>query len=337
MRSASGTTYDSDNQNSTTGYAFDGDGNPSTYGGKGMAFDVENRLSSVTSSGTTIFSAGYDAQNMRAWKNESGTATYYLYASGIMSPVCELNSSGTVMATNTYTPYGLVSRNTSSGSTFYEFDPQGSVSERLNSSGGCTVSSISDSFGKVTNGSSTSDPFGYIAQSGYFTDASTGLILTTFRYYDPVAGRFLNRDPSGYQGGINLYDYTQNNAENAMDPLGLSDNGPPNRNRPPPPVVTICKPTCTPDPLFDDILGLLVGALLGALFLYLDVQAPELDNYVDLCIQAAIAAWVAADVAFEMDNCGGPLTKLQVEEEIAAASVGCGAAIANKWIGSMKP
>jgi hypothetical protein len=46
-----------------------------------------------------------------------------------MSPVCELNSSGTVTATNMYSVNGLASRNTSSGSTFYEFDQSGSVSD----------------------------------------------------------------------------------------------------------------------------------------------------------------------------------------------------------------
>jgi RHS repeat-associated protein len=224
-RSVSGTTYNSDNQNSTTGYAFDGDGNPSTYSGKGMVFDVEDRLASVTSSGTTIFSAGYNAENMRAWKTESGTTTYYLYAQDCNLPVCELNSSGSVLATNTYTINGLVSRRASSTSTFYEFDPQGSVSERLNASGSCVVSSIADSFGLITNDSSTSDPFGYVAQAGYFTDASTALILTTFRYYDPPTGRFVNRDPIGYWGGIGLYNYTEENPENSVDLLGLAKGG----------------------------------------------------------------------------------------------------------------
>jgi hypothetical protein len=32
----------------------------------------------------------------------------------------------------------------------------------------------------------------------------------------------LNRDPSGYQGGIDLYGYTQNDAENWCDPSGLN-------------------------------------------------------------------------------------------------------------------
>jgi RHS repeat-associated protein len=332
MRSVSGTTYNSDNQNTTTGYAFDGDGNPSTYGGKGMVFDAENRLASMKNTGgTVIFSAGYDAQNLRAWKTEGSTTTYYLYAQGTTLPVCELNSSGTVLATNTYAMNGLVSRRASTTSTFYEFDPQGSVSERLNSSGSCTVSSITDSFGLVTNGSSVSDPFGYAAQAGYFTDSSTGLILTTFRYYDPVAGRFLNRDPSGHQGGVDLYNYAQNNAQDKVDPLGLEGEGPPSSGRPVP-VVTVCKPTCTPNPLLDFIVGALVAAVLTLFFTWLDIQAPLLVNAVDLCIQGAIAAWVGQVVADSMDDCGGPPTKLQVEEEVSTAAIGCGVGMAINWL-----
>jgi len=46
--------------------------------------------------------------------------------------------------------------------------------------------------------------------------------LMGLRYYDPSAGRFLTRDPSGYAGGANLYDYTENNPGNYTDPMGLN-------------------------------------------------------------------------------------------------------------------
>jgi RHS repeat-associated protein len=70
-----------------------------------------------------------------------------------------------------------------------------------------------------------SDPFGYEAQGGYYTDQSTGLILTSFRYYDPANGRFLNRDPIGFEGGMNLYGYCGNGATGESDPLGLNPLG----------------------------------------------------------------------------------------------------------------
>ncbi|MCA1592098.1 MAG: RHS repeat-associated core domain-containing protein [Acidobacteria bacterium] len=66
-----------------------------------------------------------------------------------------------------------------------------------------------------------SDPFGYGAQWGYYTDRESGLQLLTHRYYDPQSGRFLTRDPIGYRGGINLYAYVNNSPVNFADPSGL--------------------------------------------------------------------------------------------------------------------
>jgi len=42
------------------------------------------------------------------------------------------------------------------------------------------------------------------------------------RYYDPMRGGFLSRDPAHYAGGQNLYAYVRGNPVNAFDPSGLS-------------------------------------------------------------------------------------------------------------------
>ncbi len=51
------------------------------------------------------------------------------------------------------------------------------------------------------------DAAGYEAQFGYQTDAATGLVLAGHRYYQPQTRRWLNRDPIGYAGGMNLFEY----------------------------------------------------------------------------------------------------------------------------------
>ena len=125
------------------------------------------------------------------------------------------------------------------GSQFfsYTFDPQGNVIQRQN--GGNTSTAGYDTasyqaYGKRgadytsggTNPAPDQDPARFGGQWGYYTDTNSGLICLTHRYYDPGTGRFLNRDPIGYSGGINLYELAGGNPVNEKDPRGLD--GPPN-------------------------------------------------------------------------------------------------------------
>jgi RHS repeat-associated protein len=41
------------------------------------------------------------------------------------------------------------------------------------------------------------------------------------RYYDPATGRFLQRDPIGTAGGLNVYSYVESNPMSHLDPSGL--------------------------------------------------------------------------------------------------------------------
>ena len=66
------------------------------------------------------------------------------------------------------------------------------------------------------------DPVGFGGQFGYYTDTETGLLCLTHRYYDPGTGKFLNRDPIGYQGGMNLYGFADGNPVNEEDEDGFA-------------------------------------------------------------------------------------------------------------------
>jgi len=65
-------------------------------------------------------------------------------------------------------------------------------------------------------------PIGF--STGREFDKETGLYYYRFRYYDPMEGRFISKDPISFAGGDeNLYGFVQNNPINHTDPLGLFD------------------------------------------------------------------------------------------------------------------
>ncbi|WP_123725914.1 RHS repeat-associated core domain-containing protein [Pseudomonas protegens] len=56
---------------------------------------------------------------------------------------------------------------------------------------------------------------------GQYHDHETGLHYNRYRYYDPEVGRFVSKDPIGYAGGLNVFQYALSPME-WVDPLGLA-------------------------------------------------------------------------------------------------------------------
>jgi len=76
-------------------------------------------------------------------------------------------------------------------------------------------------FGEPVSG----DPrrFGYAGAWGYQTDVPGDMpyMHVGHRYYDPSTGRFLQRDPIGIEGGLNVYAYVEGSPTRWIDPAGL--------------------------------------------------------------------------------------------------------------------
>jgi RHS repeat-associated protein len=130
-----------------------------------------------------------------------------------------VNASGTVLERYHYTPYGEVSFLTSSFSLL-------------------TSSLISN----------------HHLFTGRERDPETGLQLNRHRYYAAHLGRWVNRDPIRYRGGMNLCWYVAGMVARFVDPSGLGwIHWPPAVPDPPPP-----DPIVEPTPLPIDIPPIII-------------------------------------------------------------------------------
>lgn len=112
----------------------------------------------------------------------------------------------------------LFSRSDSSGTANALTDALGSTVALTDSNGAIQTQYNYEPFGRtVVTGSASGSATKYTGRE----DDETGLYYYRNRYYSPTLQRFTSEDPSGLNGGINIYAYARNNPISLSDPLGL--------------------------------------------------------------------------------------------------------------------
>jgi RHS repeat-associated protein len=199
----------------TTSYQYDAAGNliqeASAQGTTNYTYDEENRLTGVAGPGGT-WNYQYDALgNLIATTHDGQTTDYMVDPTGLGNVVEEYDTSG-LIAHYTY-GLGLVSRTDATGSAaYYDFDARGNTVGITGSTGTYVNQYSYLPFGETTTTSaSLPNPFTFAGQVGVM-QIGTNLFYMRARFYTPAEGRFLNPDPAGIGGGVNLYAYALNSS-----------------------------------------------------------------------------------------------------------------------------
>ena len=232
---------------STNGFNYDQNGNLTNDDVRVFGYDTENELTNIFIPGQWQSAFVYDGLGRqrieRDYKWDSGISNWvqtnevhYIYDGNLI--LQERDGKNNPLVTYTRSADlgggiqtaggigGLLARtdNRTGGSAFYHADGSGNVMALVNGSQNVVARYLYNPFGQIEG------------KWGALVDANTmqfssmpfhnlsGLSLYPFRAYSPNLQRWLNQDPIGENGGINLYRFVANNPIDLTDPLGFGDN-----------------------------------------------------------------------------------------------------------------
>jgi len=197
-----------------------------------LNWDSRYRLKSVKSAQSVEVTYTYDVSGRRTTRTQNGTTTRFIYNANQI--VADLDASGNLLRTYTWGTgidnlLALTTYSTTATNTYYPIKDQlGTILAMVDSTGNIIEKYEFDAFGKLLgvydeNGNVlTKSAIGnrYLFQGREY-NYTTGLYYFRARYYNPITGTWLSKDPIGISGGFNLYAFCENNPVNFVDPMGL--------------------------------------------------------------------------------------------------------------------
>lgn len=237
-RDGSATAYTANQMNeyATIGAAaqtHDDNGNLTDDGNRTYRYDFANRLIGIDdSSGSPIARYTYDAIGRRITKTAGGNTTAFYYDKA--HAIEERDGADAVLRQYVFgrsLDEALELRDAANSSFFYHQNYLNSTSALTDSSGAVVERYSYREYGEtsilaadgttVLGASGVSNPYRY---TGRRFDDESNLYYYRARFYSPVRGRFLQRDPKGYADGMGLYQYVSSNPLNYVDPFGTEKN-----------------------------------------------------------------------------------------------------------------
>jgi RHS repeat-associated protein len=199
---------------------YDANGSPTELSGAVYSWDGANRLlsSSISGKETNFYYDGL-SRLVRIVEKMSGavTADHAYGWCGNTRCVERDNLQSGAPVSKQYFGQGEIQGTTA---LYYVTDRLGSVRQLVDASGAVQAQYDYTPYGRRTKvaGSANSD----IGFTGLFHNDASGLDFAVYRAYNSSNARWLNRDPIGEAGGLNLYGYVGGNPTNFIDPRGQS-------------------------------------------------------------------------------------------------------------------
>jgi RHS repeat-associated protein len=226
----------------------------SDYPYRRFRYDLDGNLIQGYTPAGRLFTASYDPQNRLKTmeftdQNGNVNTTIYYYAGNVLIQVKKYKNADLVsdsryiydgfltlqerdsdnLVINEYAwglgnsggVGGLLHLNHWGAHYSYIYDGKANVTALLDSNYAVAAAYKYDPFGRLMARTGTlTQPYQFSTKP---YDAQTGLSFYGYRFYSPVLGRWLNRDPVGEKGGFNLYGFVGNNPANRIDPYGLDE------------------------------------------------------------------------------------------------------------------